>query len=93
MDEINKRYITKTNNHAGMLGSTLITDSVNVLSRKQRVSIWVEGAYGTGKSHAVLTLKKLLDANEKDTKEYFDEVCQAIVEIGDKQTGCDNDKD
>ncbi|NLD15978.1 MAG: hypothetical protein GX666_00155 [Tissierellia bacterium] len=50
----------------------LLSDSVNVLSRKQRVSIWVEGAYGTGKSHAVLTLKKLLDANEKDTKEYFE---------------------
>ena len=50
----------------------LLNDSINVLSRKQKVSIWVEGAYGTGKSHAVLTLKKLLDANEKDTKEYFE---------------------
>ena len=33
--------------------------------------MWVEGAYGTGKSHAVLTLKKLLDASEEDTQEYF----------------------
>ena len=38
----------------------LLKDTVSVLSRKQKVSIWVEGAYGTGKSHAVLTLKKLL---------------------------------
>lgn len=50
----------------------LMNDTVSVLSRKQKVSIWVEGAYGTGKSHAVLTLKKLLDANEEDTKEYFE---------------------
>ena len=49
----------------------LMKDTVNVISRKQRVSIWVEGAYGTGKSHAVLTLKKLLDASEKDTQDYF----------------------
>lgn len=50
----------------------LMKDTVSVISRKQKVSIWIEGAYGTGKSHAVLTLKKLLDASEEDTKEYFD---------------------
>lgn len=50
----------------------LVKDTVSVISRKQRVSIWVEGAYGTGKSHAVLTLKKLLDASKEDTQEYFD---------------------
>lgn len=50
----------------------LIRNTVSVLDRKQKLSIWVEGAYGTGKSHAVLTLKKLLDANEAETKEYFE---------------------
>ena len=50
----------------------LIRNTVAVLDRKQKLSIWVEGAYGTGKSHAVLTLKRLLDASEPDTKEYFD---------------------
>lgn len=49
----------------------LIKDTVSVLSRQQKLSIWVEGAYGTGKSHAVLTLKKLLDATEEDTRGYF----------------------
>ena len=49
----------------------LIKDTVSVLRKEKRNSIWVEGAYGTGKSHAVLTLKKLLDASEEDTKEYF----------------------
>jgi hypothetical protein len=51
----------------------LIKDVVNVLTRKQPLNIWVEGAYGTGKSHAVLTLKRLLDANEADTRSYFEE--------------------
>lgn len=49
----------------------LIKDVVNVLSRKQKLGIWVEGAYGTGKSHAVLTLKRLLDASVSETEEYF----------------------
>ena len=49
----------------------LLKDMVSVLRREQKRSIWVEGAYGTGKSHAVLTLKKLLDASEEETKEYF----------------------
>ena len=50
----------------------LLKNTVSVLDRKQKVSIWVEGAYGTGKSHAVLTLKKLLDASESETTAYFE---------------------
>ena len=49
----------------------LVKNAVSVLERKQKLSLWVEGAYGTGKSHAVHTLKKLLDSNEADTREYF----------------------
>ena len=37
----------------------LLNDTVKILSRREKLSIWVEGAYGTGKSHAVLTLKNL----------------------------------
>lgn len=50
----------------------LIRNTVSVLDRKQKLCIWVEGAYGTGKSHAVLTLKKLLDAEESDVREFFE---------------------
>ena len=50
----------------------LIKDTIKVLSRQQKMCVWVEGAYGTGKSHAVLTLKKLLEADESDTREYFE---------------------
>ena len=50
----------------------LLKQTISILTRQQKLSIWVEGAYGTGKSHAVLTLKKLLEANAEETKEYFD---------------------
>lgn len=52
----------------------LLKTTVNVLKRKQgyKLSVWVDGAYGTGKSHAVLTLKKLLEASEEETRAYFE---------------------
>ena len=50
----------------------LLDQTKSVLTNSQRMSIWVEGAYGTGKSHAVLTLKKLLDCSNEELKEYFD---------------------
>lgn len=49
----------------------LLKDTIAVLERKQKLNIWVEGAYGTGKSHAVLTLKRLLDASDEEVREYF----------------------
>lgn len=50
----------------------LLKDTVRVLDRQAKLSIWVEGAYGTGKSHAVLTLKKMLDAPEEEVRAYFE---------------------
>lgn len=50
----------------------LVDAMISVLERKQKLSMWVDGAYGTGKSHAVLTLKKLIEASEEDTKAYFE---------------------
>lgn len=49
----------------------LLKQTVSVLERKQKLNIWVEGAYGTGKSHAVLTLKHLLDADNNEVEAYF----------------------
>ena len=31
----------------------LLKSMVDVLSRKQKLSVWVDGAYGTGKSHSL----------------------------------------
>lgn len=52
---------------------SLIRNMVNVLNRTEKKNIWIEGAYGTGKSHAALTLKHLIDASEQDTIEYFND--------------------
>lgn len=50
----------------------LLKSMVDVLERKQKLSLWVDGAYGTGKSHAVFTLKKLIDATDEETTAYFE---------------------
>ena len=50
----------------------LMRDLISCVSRLQKLSVWVEGEYGTGKSHAVLTLKKLLEADDATAKAYFD---------------------
>ncbi len=49
----------------------LLHQVVTMLSGKETKSIWVEGTYGTGKSHATLTLKCLLEAPEDAVRAYF----------------------
>ena len=49
----------------------LLHQVVTMLSGKETKSIWVEGTYGTGKSHATLTLKCLLEAPEGAVRAYF----------------------
>lgn len=56
----------------------LLNQTKSVITNSQRMSIWVEGAYGTGKSHAVLTLKKLLDCSNEELKEYFDKFSSVL---------------
>lgn len=69
----------------------LLEKTHTVLSGKDPRSLWVEGAYGTGKSHAALTVKSLLDATDEEVKDYFNEyglnqdLCQKI--IADKNDG------
>jgi len=52
----------------------LLQDTIKVMERKPKYceSLWVTGAYGTGKSHAVLTLKSLLETDAEETKNYFE---------------------
>ncbi len=51
---------------------TLLKNLEDVISRRKKQSVWVEGEYGTGKSHAILTAKKIIDSDEYVTKDYFD---------------------
>lgn len=63
----------------------LLKAMVDVLKRKQKLSVWVDGAYGTGKSHAVFTLKKLLEATDDEITNYFNKynldsyLCQNLI--------------
>ncbi len=63
----------------------LLHQVVQMLSGKESKSIWVEGAYGTGKSHATLTLKCLLEAPEEEVRAYFkdyglsEDLCNAFL--------------
>ena len=62
-----------------------------MLSGKDSRSLWVEGAYGTGKSHAALTVKSLLEASDDEIRAYFkdyglrEDLCQQL--ITDKSNG------
>lgn len=51
----------------------LLHQVVTMLSGKETKSIWIEGTYGTGKSHAALTLKCLLEAPEDAVRAYFED--------------------
>lgn len=62
-----------------------------MLSGKDSRSLWVEGSYGTGKSHAALTVKSMLEASDDEICAYFkdyglrDDLCQQF--ITDKSNG------
>ena len=63
----------------------LLKEVNTVLSKKDTRSLWVEGAFGTGKSHAVFTVKKMLEADDKEIEAYFadfnlsHDLCQQII--------------
>ena len=53
----------------------LLKATERMLSRAnsaERKGIWIEGAYGTGKSRIAWTLSKLLNCSDSDLMEYFD---------------------
>lgn len=49
----------------------LLRKTERVLSRQEKRSIWISGAYGTGKSYAAFTLSKLLTAPIDEVEAYF----------------------
>ncbi|MDI9393664.1 MAG: hypothetical protein QM449_10520 [Synergistota bacterium] len=50
----------------------LLTKTERILSRQTKRSLWISGAYGTGKSYAAFTLSSLLTASNEDVEAYFD---------------------
>jgi len=49
----------------------LLRKTERVLSRQEKRSIWISGAYGTGKSYAAFALSRLLTATSDETETYF----------------------
>jgi len=56
----------------------LLKKTERVLSRQERRSVWISGAYGTGKSYAAFALSKLLTAPPIDVETYFNKY-EALV--------------
>ena len=49
----------------------MLNSMERVLSRQEKRSLWIEGAYGTGKSQCAYALKKILEVSESDLREYW----------------------
>jgi hypothetical protein len=58
-----------------------------VLARNIKKSIWIEGAYGTGKSYAAFALKNMLDCNENELSEYFNKYAVLDKDLKNKLIG------
>lgn len=50
----------------------MLNSMERVLARQERRSLWVEGAYGTGKSQCAYALKKILEVPEEELCAYWD---------------------
>ncbi len=50
----------------------MLTSMERILARQEKRSLWVEGAYGTGKSRCAYALKKILEVPEEELRTYWD---------------------
>ena len=50
---------------------SLLKNTERMLGGTTKRSIWIHGAYGTGKSQCAYALKKILEAPEEEVKEYW----------------------
>lgn len=44
-----------------------------ILSRQEKRSLWIEGAYGTGKSQCAYALKRILEVSEEELRSYWNQ--------------------
>lgn len=50
----------------------MLNSMERVLARQEKRSLWIEGAYGTGKSQCAYALKKILEVPKEELREYWD---------------------
>ena len=62
---------TRTYPHETFL--ELLRQMENVMGRQEKRSIWISGAYGTGKSQCAYALKKILDVPEEQLRSYWED--------------------
>ena len=51
----------------------LLKTTERVMARQEKRSVWISGAYGTGKSQCAYTLKKMFDVPEEELRAYWQE--------------------
>ena len=49
----------------------MLSSIERVLARQEKRSIWIEGAYGTGKSQCAYALKKILEVSDEELRAYW----------------------
>ena len=72
----------------------LLKKMERVMARQEKRSVWISGAYGTGKSQCAYTLKKILDVSESELRAYWEDYKALAHErdllgklLGHKQAG------
>ena len=58
-----------------------LISSLEGTSAEKKMSLWVSGAYGTGKSFASFTLKHIIEENSENVKNYFNKynIAQSLL--------------
>jgi len=49
----------------------MLSSMERILARQEKRSLWIEGAYGTGKSQCAYALKKILEVQEEELLDYW----------------------
>ncbi|GAB6110480.1 hypothetical protein [Desulfomicrobium salsuginis] len=63
-------FWTRTYPHCTFI--EMLHNMERVLARQERRSLWIEGAYGTGKSQCAYALKKIFEVPEEELRAYWD---------------------
>ena len=69
---------------------SMLNSMVRILERNEKLSLWIEGAYGTGKSQCVYALKKILEVPEEELRAYWDryDLLEKKTDLLEKLVGC-----
>jgi hypothetical protein len=60
----------------------MLTKMERVLARQEKRTLWIEGAYGTGKSQCAYALKKILEVPENEIRAYWNKY-ESLKKKGD----------